>query len=100
MVTGAICLLYDQNDLFLVMGLWGDMSTGTGARGREQGDGSVGTVAWEQERGDGSVGTGAWGGSMGTGAWERERGDGAWERHCGNGTMGTAPFLQKYFYIV
>ena len=41
-VTGAIFLLYDRNDLFLVMGLWGDRSTGTGVQGRERGDGSVG----------------------------------------------------------
>ena len=55
-LTGAIFLLYDRNDLILVMGLWGNRSTGTGARGRERGDGSAGTEAWERECG----GTGAW----------------------------------------
>ena len=81
MATGAIFLLYDRNDLFLVMGLWGDRSTGTGVRGRERGDGSVGTGVWERERGDGSVGTGAWG-------WER-----------GDGALGTASWECTFFII-
>ncbi len=109
-MTGAIFLLYDRNDLILVMGLWGNRSTGTGARGRERGDGSVGTGVWGQDRGDGSVGTGARGrehgnGSMGTGAWGWHHGNGTmgtalWERHCGNGTISSKIFLHRMIEII